>query len=272
MPESRLPIITLTTDFGTADHYVGAVKAAILSVTTQVVIVDITHEIPAHDILQAGWVIRNAFDTFPPRTVHVVVTDPGVGTARRPILAVTGKYFFVGPDNGIFSFVFDVEPPRMVVEISAPQYIRPRVSATFHARDIFGPVAAHLTRGNDPATFGAPVEDPARLEIARPKVEQDGSIHATVVRVDRFGNAVLNVTRKAMEAFLERTKAAGFAARAGRSTIARTQRTYGEATDDQPFLLYNSSDFLEIAANRARAADLLGIGPGSRVDLILTEK
>lgn len=272
MPEPRLPIITLTTDFGAADHYVGAVKAAILSVSTQIAIVDISHEIPAHDVLAAGWVLRNAFGAFPPRTVHVAVCDPGVGSSRRPIVAVTGSHLFVGPDNGIFSFVFEVEPPLRVHQITASHYMSASISETFHARDIFGPVAANLARGADASNVGDPIEDYARIELPRPKVTQDGLVKAVAAHVDRFGNIVLNVTRSSMEALLHKTGATGFAAAAGGTRVTHHFRTYGEAPAATPFLLYNSSDLLEIAANQARASDLLKVRRGDIVDLILVQQ
>ncbi len=267
MPEPRTPIITLTTDFGTADHYVGALKAAILSVTTGVVIVDITHDVPPHDVMEAGWILRNVFATFPPRTVHVAVVDPGVGTSRRPILAVTESGTFIGPDNGIFSFVFEVEKPASIVEISATHYLRSGVSSTFHGRDIFAPAAAHRAMGIPPGNFGETVEDPVLIDLPRAKVGQDGTVRATVIHVDRFGNVILNVTREVMEAYMERVKATGFTARSGEATIERMAATYGEAPAGEAFLLYNSSGYLEIAANRSRASDLVKLRAGDKVEL-----
>jgi S-adenosylmethionine hydrolase len=248
MVESRLPIITLTTDFGTRDHYVAAVKAAILGVTTRVAIVDITHEIAPHDIMEAGWVLRNVFATFPPRTVHVAVVDPGVGTSRRPILAVTENYTFIGPDNGIFSFVFEVEKPVTVVELSAGHYLRSDVSSTFHARDVFAPAAAHRTLGIAPDNFGEPVEDPVLSELPRAKVGPDGTVRASVAHVDRFGNVILNVTRDLMKAYMEQLKATSLTAKAGATTIERMVATYGEAPAGEPFLLFNG--------------DKVGLSPG----------
>ena len=272
MPEARFPIITLTTDFGLTDHYVSAVKAAILAVSTQIAIVDITHDVPAHDVRSAAWILRSAFASFPRSTVHLAVADPGVGTARRPIVAVTENYYFVGPDNGIFSFVFEVEPPIKAMEITAAHYVSATISPTFHARDVFAPAAAHLARGANASHFGEIVDGLTRLDLPRPKVAPDGSIKAVVTHIDRFGNVILNVTRQAMEALLERTRSSGFTARAGAARITQTFRTYGEATGPEPFLLFNSVDYLEIAANRARASDLLGLKVGGVVDLALTQR
>jgi len=267
MPGTRLPIITLTTDFGNADHYVGAVKAAILTVSTQVVIVDVTHEIPAHDVAAAGWALRNAFGAFPRRTVHVAVCDPGVGTTRRPILAATENHYFIGPDNGIFSFVLEAEPATRVYEITASHYLAAVVSPTFHARDVFGPAAAHLAGGIAAENFGAAIEDYVRLETPKARVTKDGVVKATVAHVDRFGNVILNISRQALEAVRERLKATAFTAAAGPAKISHVFATYGDAPPGIPFLLYNSSEFLEIAANQARACDLVGLRAGDVIDI-----
>ena len=272
MPETRLPIITLTTDFGTSDHYVAAMKAAMLSVSTQIAIVDVTHDIPPHDVMSAGWVLRNAYGAFPKWTVHVAVVDPGVGTARRPILAVTDNHYFVGPDNGIFSFVFESDPAVRVIELTSAHYFRPTISPTFHARDIFGPVAVHLARGIEASNFGEPIDNLTKLEVPRPKVTPEGAIRATVVAVDRFGNVALNVTRSSMETLVQRMKASGFMATVGAAKVTQTFSTYGEAPAGAPFLLYNSSNFLEIAANKARACELVGAKPGDIVELSLIQQ
>jgi len=270
MPETRQPIITLTTDFGTADHYVSSVKAAILSVSTRPVIVDVTHEIPPHDVMEAGWTLRNAFGVFPRRTVHVAVCDPGVGTTRRALLAVTENHFFIGPDNGVFSFVFDVEPPVRVFEITASHYIASSISRTFHARDVFAPAAAHLAGGTAAENFGAPIEDYVKLDLPKARVTREGGIRATVAHVDRFGNVILNLTRQALEAVRERVKATGFTATAGQTRLSHLFETYGNAPPAIPFLLYNSSDLLEIAANQSRACDLVGLRAGDVVDITFT--
>lgn len=272
MPEIRLPVITLTTDFGSTDHYVGAVKAAILSVSTTVVIVDITHEIPRHDIIEAGWVLRNAFTTFPNRTVHVAVADPGVGTQRRPIVVSAQNHIFVGPDNGIFSFLYDTDQPARVHTITATHYMREKVSDTFHARDIFGPVAAHLARGADPANFGEPIEDFVRLEMPRPTVTPEGLVRAAVAHIDRFGNVILNVTRASAEALMARTGAAGMAATVNGVHVTHLCKTYGDGPEKTPFALFNSSDFFEIACNQGRAVDLLKVKRGDQVDLRLVQQ
>ena len=272
MAETRLPIITLTTDFGAADHYVGAVKAAILSVSTSIAIVDITHEVSQHDIMEAGWILSNAFAVFPPRTIHVAVADPGVGTARRPIVVSARNHIFVGPDNGIFSFLYDSDPPAKVHAITATHYMRPQVSDTFHARDIFGPVAAHLARGADAANVGELIEDFVQLDLPRPTVTPEALVRAAVAHVDRFGNVILNVTRAAVEALMTRTGASAVVVMLNGVRVTHLCRTYGEGPEQTPFLLFNSSDLLEIACNQARAVDLLRVRRGDPVDLTLVQQ
>ena len=267
MQERPRPIITLTTDFGMTDHYVGAVKGAILSVTTDPVIVDITHDIPPHDVMTAAWVIARAVPVFPRRTIHVAVTDPTVGTARRPILIVTEDHLLIGPDNGLFSFVLEASPPSRIIALTTPHYMREPVSATFHARDIFGPVAAHLTRGVDPANFGDAMETCVRLELPRPAMTPQRTVRATVVHVDRFGNLILNVTRPGLEALLG-SDARAIAVVAGGARVETMVTTYAEAAAGAPALLYNSSGFLEIAANRSRASEALGLMAGAVVEVV----
>jgi S-adenosylmethionine hydrolase len=268
MPERPRPIITLTTDFGTTDHYVSAVKGAILSVTTDAILVDITHDIPPHDVMTAAWVLARAIPSFPRRTIHVAVTDPTVGTARKPILIVTDDHLLIGPDNGIFSFVLEASPPSRIVALTAPHYLKEPVSATFHARDIFGPVAAHLSRGVEPVNFGEPLEACVRLELPRPTLTPQRTVRASVIHVDRFGNLILNVTRQGLEALMGADRARALAVVAGAARIETMVATYAEAAAGAPALLYNSSGFLEIAAHRARASEALGLGAGAVVDVV----
>ncbi|MFQ5700288.1 MAG: S-adenosyl-l-methionine hydroxide adenosyltransferase family protein [Acidobacteriota bacterium] len=268
MSGRHVPIITLTTDFGTQDHYVGSVKAAILSVAGDIRIVDITHEIPAHDVVQAALILRNVFNEFPRDTVHIAVTDPGVGTQRRAIVAVTENYRFVGPDNGIFSLCFEIEPPSRVIAITARHYMRAKTSPTFHARDIFAPVAAHIARGADPGNLGEAVEDPACLEQIWPATTSEGTIRARAIHIDRFGNIVLNVTRRALEGALARVGSERVTARVGRNRVERIVMTYGEAPPGVPCLLWNSASLLEIAINRQRASDVLHVSVGDAIDIL----
>lgn len=268
MPERPRPIITLTTDFGTTDHYVGALKGAILSIATDPILVDITHDIPPHDVMAAAWVLARAVPVFPRRTIHVAVTDPTVGTARKPILIVTDEHYLIGPDNGLFSFVLEASPPSLVIALTTPHYMRQPVSATFHGRDIFGPVAAYLTRGVDPLSFGEQLETCVRLDLPRPAVTPQRTVRASVIHVDRFGNLILNVTRSGLEALLGMDRARSLAVVAGSARIETMVQTYADAPGGVPAILYNSSGFLEIAASRTRASEALGLGAGDVVEVV----
>ncbi|HKY33224.1 MAG TPA: SAM-dependent chlorinase/fluorinase [Candidatus Polarisedimenticolia bacterium] len=268
MTTERGPIVTLTTDFGGSDHYVAAVKAAILAVAPEATLVDVSHEIPAHDVRAGAWVLRNAAPSFPRRTIHLAVVDPGVGTPRRPIAAVTQNHIVVGPDNGLFSYLFDLEPPLLIAHIAAAHYTRPDPSPVFHARDIFGPAAGHLARGADPANMGPPVDKPVTLELPRARVGQDGTVKAGVAHVDRFGNVVLYVTRAAVVGLLERLRATHLEASTGGVRVTGWVKAYGEAPQGRPVLLLNSSGFVEIGMNQGRASDLLKLKPGDYVDLL----
>ncbi len=260
-------IITLTTDFGHADPYVGAVKGAILSVTRDVHLVDISHDGPPHDIAAGAWILAQAIGSFPPGTVHLAVVDPGVGTARRPLIARAGPHLLVGPDNGIFSFVFARHPPTALYAIDAARVAGPRLSSTFHARDLFGPAAARLARGDPPDSLGAPCAGPVLIPAADPTPGPGGAIAATVVHIDRFGNVILGLTRDRAVALLG-VEAAGRLTTTIRGTrIDRMVATYGEAPDGAAVLLYNSTGFLECGAYRRRADTLLRCHVGDRAEV-----
>ena len=185
------PIITLTTDFGDGDYYVGAMKGVILGIAPEAQLVDISHQIPPQDVLAAAFVLRHAAREFPPCTVHLAVVDPGVGTRRRPLALQSSGHLWVGPDNGLFSFVLNQADSR-VHEIARPDLGRPNPSSTFHGRDLFAPLAAYLCRGLDLADVGPPVADPVRLDESAPGKSAD-RIAGHIVHIDGFGNLVSNI-------------------------------------------------------------------------------
>jgi S-adenosylmethionine hydrolase len=187
----RQPILTLTTDFGASDHYVGAMKGVILSICPRAQIVDICHDVTPFQIAEGAYVIAQAYDCFPKKTVHVVVVDPGVGTARRPILVEAAGQYFVGPDNGVLSMVFSRDKHKVRL-IANDRYFRQPVSATFHGRDIFAPVAAHVAAGVPPSRMGKPIEDYLRPEFAKPRRSGERTWSGSILKIDRFGNIVTN--------------------------------------------------------------------------------
>src|SRR3954469_15734453 len=189
-------LITLLTDFGTADYFVGAMKGVILSINGDARIVDLTHEIPPHDIMSGAFTLAAACRNFPAGTIHVAVVDPGVGSARRPILVSSRHQLFVGPDNGLFSFIYQDEADKRVIHLTNESFFRRPVSATFHGRDVFAPVAAALSKGVAPEEFGPAIKDYVRLPEIKPRPLGAGQLEASVIHLDRFGNCVTNLTRQ----------------------------------------------------------------------------
>src|SRR5882757_3384191 len=186
------PIITLTTDYGTNDHLVGTMKGVILKINPDVTIVDISHNVTAYDLLDGALTIGSAYSYFPPKTIHVVVVDPGVGTERRPLLVSAQNQYFIAPDNGVLSVIYEREQDNVVVRhANAEHYYLQPMSKTFHGRDVFAPVAAWLTKGYQTASMGDEIQDHKKFALPRPKAV-DGGLKGAVVKVDSFGNLVTN--------------------------------------------------------------------------------
>ena len=226
----------------------GAVKGAIVSVNPNVVIVDVTHEIPAQDIEAGAFMLFAAYKTFPHGTVHVAVVDPGVGSARRPIIVTANDQFFVGPDNGIFSYIYDREPSHRTFHVTAEEYFRPDPSSTFHGRDIFAPVAAALSAGVSPEQFGPLIDDEVRL----PSLETP----LRIIHIDRFGNCVTNISRERFE---------GKSLLINGRTISAVRNFYGEAPAVEIFAIWGSTGFLEVSVNGGSAARILVAKRGDAV-------
>ena len=262
------PIITLTTDFGSNDHFVGTMKGVILDIVPEAQIVDICHSVQAFDVLDGALTISQAYSYFPNRTVHVVVVDPGVGTARRPIIASCDKYHFVAPDNGVLSLVYAKEPRMHVRHITAEHYFLQPVSTTFHARDIFSPVAAWLAKEVDSLKFGEEIDEYTRFSAPKPKAVEPNRLRGVVLKVDRFGNIVTNITPQDVP-MLFGANAKDFKIVVGSREITEIHSTYAEGGPGEVFGIVGSMGFLEIAANRAAAAQLTGAGKGNEVSIIL---
>jgi S-adenosylmethionine hydrolase len=263
------PIITLTTDFGTSDHFVGTMKGVIVDIVPDVQIVDITHAVQAFDVLDGALAISQAYSYFPNGTIHLVVVDPGVGTARRPILASSDGYHFVAPDNGVLSMVYAREERIHVRQITSEHYFRQPVSNTFHARDIFAPVAAYLAKFVESDKFGDEIEDYVRFAAPKPKAAGENRIRGVVLKVDRFGNLITNVTpADAPALFAESTT---FKIVVGTREITDIRKTFAEGGPGEVFGVLGSMGYLEIVANRAAAAQITGAGKGSEVSIFLGE-
>ena len=267
-PLAQHPIITLTTDFGSNDHFVGVLKGVILDIVPEAQIVDICHFVQAYDVLDGALTVSQAYSYFPNRTVHMVIVDPGVGTARRPIVASCDKYHFVAPDNGVLSLVYARESRMHVRHITAEHYFRQPISNTFHARDIFGPVAAYLGKFVDSHKFGDEIEDYVKFAAPRPKAAGDNRIRAVVLKVDRFGNLVTNVTPADIPALFAE-KPPEFKIVVGSREITDIRSAYAEGGPGEVFAILGSMGYLEIVANRAAAAQITGASKGSEVSIQL---
>lgn len=261
MPRS---IVTLTTDFGLSDHFVGVMKGVILGIQPAAELVDITHLIGPYRIPEAGFVIAEAYRYFPKKTVHVVVVDPGVGTARRPILAEAAGQFFVAPDNGVLSMVLAREKHR-VRHVTAAKYFLKPVSQTFHGRDIFAPTAAHLSKGVPPASFGKAISDYMQLEFYKPVRTDKHTWTGIILKVDQFGNLITNFHIGEFPIVETRT----FEMRAGSGATSRFAGTFGEVPFGELFVVAGSSGHLEMAANQSSAAEMTGSSVGAPVELTL---
>ena len=264
------PTVTLTTDFGTNDHFVGALKGVILEIVPEAQIVDISHAVQPFDVLDGALTISQAYSYFPSSTVHLVVVDPGVGTARRPIIAVSDKYYFVAPDNGVLSLVYAQEERMHVRHISSDHYFLQPVSNTFHARDIFAPVAAYLAKQVDSHKFGDEIQDFTRFAAPKPKVVDGNRMRAVILKVDRFGNLITNITPKDAP-MLFGADPAPFKLVVGNREITEIRTIYAEGAAGEVFGIMGSMGFLEIAANRGNAAQITGAGKGNEVSIILGE-
>ena len=263
-----LPIITLLTDFGCADYFVAAVKGVILTANPAAKIVDITHDIPPQDIEAAAFTLLAAYSSFPPGAIHLVVVDPGVGSARRPIVIKSGDQFFVGPDNGVLGYVCEAQERLGVTpesfHLNKAQYFRRPISPTFHGRDVFAPVAAALSNGVQPADLGTPISDIVRLAPLGPTTSRDGGLLARIIHIDRFGNCVTNITESDLTAKMiaagARLKVKGKSVKSFRSYFAEEP-----SGKNKLFGIWGSAGFLEIAAANESAAKILNARRGDSV-------
>ncbi len=248
-------VITFMSDFGLEDAYVGIVKGVILGINPRTRIIDITHQIPHGSISDAAFVLQDACRFFPEGTVHLAVIDPGVGTARRCIAVQTERHFFVGPDNGLFWPIIDRHSSPRIVHLNESRYFRSEISDTFHGRDIFAPVAAHLSAGLALHLLGPQISNPACLARPLPEIRND-QLLGRVIRVDHFGNLITNIDKETLKNFLEDEEAV---IRVGRLQITGIGRTYEETTPGGVIALMGSTGFLEVAVCLGRADDLDGL-------------
>jgi len=249
--------ITITTDFGTGDGYVGAMKGVIRSIAPGVILEDITHQITPGSVDEAAFVLENFHACFPAGTVHLVVVDPGVGSSRRPLAAVSGGRYYVGPDNGVFEIAFAADENFSCYELINQDYRRKPVSRTFHGRDIFAPAAAYLAAGLSPDKLGRPVDNPVRLKAASaPARTGDASLSGQVVHVDRFGNLVTDIRERDLE-LVSQDKSSIRVSCCG-VEIRGVSDYYAQAEKGKLLAVIGSSGRLEIALREGSAAENLG--------------
>ncbi len=255
-----MPIVLLS-DFGTKDPYVGIMKGVISQIAPKVPVIDLTHEISPFDVEEAAFVLFQAYSYFPAGSIFVTVVDPGVGSACRRILVKTKNYFFVGPDNGYLSLLLSKEKPEHVIHLTHEAYFLNQVSSTFHGRDIFAPVAAQIAEGIDFKDMGPPIYDPFIWEDLIPR-RRKKVLEGSILSIDRFGNAITNFPRAWIR---ENFGSKKFELRVKGKKIHHFFHHYAEAPLRKPFLLFGSSDFLEISLREASLARKLKLKRGDKV-------
>jgi S-adenosylmethionine hydrolase len=256
-------IITLLTDFGTQDYFVGAMKGVILSRNPQARIADITHDIPPQDIHTGAFNLLAAYRDFPPGTIHVVVVDPGVGSDRRALTIECANQLFVGPDNGLFSWICEREGKWRAFALTNPRFFHQPVSNTFHGRDIFAPVAAALSLGHEPHEFGPELNDIVHLESLEPIKSDNQTIEGRIIHIDRFGNCVTNLTNEVLRA--ARSAPTAWKMILAGQEINSFHPFFAEAAANEVSCTTGSAGFLEIVVRNSSAAQLLNVQRGQAV-------
>lgn len=258
-----MPIISLLTDFGKEDNFVGVMKAVILNINPRAKIIDLCHQVIPQNIPQAAFLLQNSFKYFPKGTVHVVVVDPGVGSSRRKILVKTENYYFVGPDNGVLSLSLRGEKVRRIINLTNDKYFLKPVSDTFHGRDVFAPVAAHLSLGRAIDDFGKRIKDIKRFSLPEPKRSKN-KLQGEVIYIDHFGNLITNITK---EAFIDFVKHRGFKIHIAGQEINKISRSYQAGKKGWPLAIFDSFGNLEIAVAQDSAEKVLSIGQGAVIQI-----
>ena len=267
---ARKQLVTLITDFGDGDHFVGVMKGVILGINPDVEIVDVCHRVNSYDIFDAAFTLAQSYRFFPSDTIHLVVVDPGVGTARRPLLARTIEQKFVAPDNGVLSLVYEREEAIEVRHITSDHYFLNPVCHTFHARDVFAPVVGWLSRGLEVDKFGEPISDYAKFTSPKAKRVSDQLVKGVVLKVDKFGNIVTNLTPDDLPALFSENPPP-FKIIINEQEITKLNLAYSMGKPSEIFAIVGSSGYLEICTNRGSAAKTLNAGRGAEVGVIVSE-
>ncbi len=265
MKSFKDPIITLTTDFGLNDPFVGIMKGVMLGINPDLRFVDLSHQIEPQNILKAAYILGASYTYFPEKTIHLVVVDPGVGSERRGIIAVTEGYTFIAPDNGVLSPVFHDKTFLKVVEITERRFALPEISSTFHGRDIFAPAAAWLSVGTDTARFGREIRDYVILDLPKAHLNERDIIEGEIIYKDRFGNLISNISQEIFDRSLATSKNGSFNILIGSTDIKKINRFYAEGGEDEVSALFNSQELLEIYIHQKNASGVLNIDVGERI-------
>jgi S-adenosylmethionine hydrolase len=262
-------IITLTSDFGLDDPFVGVMKGVILTINPHANIIDLNHGVASHDIREAAFTIGMNYRFFPERTVHMVIVDPGVGSRRRPILVVTERHYFIGPDNGVFSFIFKKEKQAFkVIHITADHYFLKLNSSTFQGRDMFAPVASWLTLGTDYRNFGEVISDFVTLDLPMPQPRK-GAVKGEIIHIDKFGNAMTNISQAEITDLINMRRDYTLSVFLKDKAVP-LKEYYGETKGKALHAVINSSEYLEFFVNRANAAKSFKISIGDNVEMKIT--
>lgn len=260
-------VITLTTDFGLQDYYVSAMKAVILDIAPDVRLVDISHEIPSQDIMAGSWILQNSAMLFPKDTVHTVVVDPGVGTNRKAVALKIENQYFVGPDNGIYSLLTR-DKSYQAVRLTNKEFWREKPSNTFHGRDIFAPVAAHLSQGVTLEELGEPIDELVTYRWTVPIADKDG-LEGMIIHIDSFGNLITNISEDLLEEVIGDKKVRIYV---GNTILDEIATTFGKVPEGEPLAYIGSSGMLEIGVNKGDAEEMLGVQKGAQISLILQKE
>jgi S-adenosyl-L-methionine hydrolase (adenosine-forming) len=266
----RKQIITITTDFGLNDHFIGVMKGVILNINHDVEIVDLCHQVSSYDIFDGAYTLAQSYRYYPPDTIHLVVVDPGVGAARRPLLARTMEYKFVAPDNGVLSLIYEREENVEVRHITSDHYFLNPVSNTFHGRDVFSPVVGWLSRGVEVDKFGEVITDYAKFTSPKPKRVSENLVKGVILKVDKFGNMITNISPEDVPQLFSETPPP-FRIIINQQEITRLNLSYSMGKPQEIFAIVGSSGFLEICTNRGSASKALNAARGSEVGVMLGE-
>jgi len=259
-------VITFTTDFGNKDYFTGAMKGVILGINPDAKFVDISHEVQSHDLWGASYLLDAASRFFPQYTIHVAVVDPGVGSERRPIIAVTDKHYFIAPDNGLLSFIYKDPGFSRVIHITADHYFLPVIGSTFHARDIFAPVAAWLSKGVEADKFGEEITDFNRFGIPSPRTESN-VLTGEVVYIDKFGNCITNVSFEDIRQYVEKTGTESYRMMFKEKVVETLSPYYSSLKQGEPGIVVNGNGYLEIYVNQGDARRMLELKRGEKIQV-----